>query len=80
MNKQIKTLVKYQKPNNIINVFPIFEEEKYIIEENRIILGSEKEIKDYLEGKIEDFELSDAPFGVGKDEYFVVYDGIFEKE
>lgn len=80
MRKQVKTLVKYQKPNNIINVCPIFEDEECIIEKDYIIIGDKKEIHEYLEGKVEEWELSETPFGIDKDEYFRIYDGIVEED
>ena len=79
MRKQVKTLVRYNKSSELLDVYPIFNDDDYIIKNNYVILGSKEEIKKYLNGELEEWELSDAPFGLSEDEYFKIYDGIFEE-
>lgn len=76
---QVKTLIKYKKSTNeIISTYPIYKGERVLIELNQLIITNENEIKSYLNDDINDYELSEAPFGLDSTEYFEIVDEIIE--
>ncbi|AIY85276.1 hypothetical protein U729_3189 (plasmid) [Clostridium baratii str. Sullivan] len=77
--KQVKTLIKYKiGTNEITEKYPIYEGERTLIYRNQIIISTEKEINSFINGDINDYELSESPFGIDSTEYFEVVDKIIE--